>query len=126
MRVPFTIFTQVKQMIMKSLNQRLPELKGVEPLNIKCQRWRYSQVSFGLTLNDVRSKKYEKQGRFQDNTCNIIVITNSTNFLQGSSSLCWHSRLRRSSRVSSSRPCRRRFRQDVAFRWLRRLGNCRQ
>jgi len=35
---------EVKQMIMKSLNQRLPELKGVEPLNIKCQRWRYSQV----------------------------------------------------------------------------------
>lgn len=35
---------EVKQMIMKSLNERLPELKGVDPINIKCQRWRYSQV----------------------------------------------------------------------------------
>lgn len=35
---------EVKQMIMKSLNERVPELKGVKPVNIKCQRWRYSQV----------------------------------------------------------------------------------
>lgn len=35
---------EVKKTIMKSLNERVPELKGVEPINVKCQRWRYSQV----------------------------------------------------------------------------------
>lgn len=35
---------EVKKMILESITGRLPELKGIEPINVKCQRWRYSQV----------------------------------------------------------------------------------
>jgi len=35
---------EVKKMIMQHVKVRIPELKEAEPVNIKCQRWRYSQV----------------------------------------------------------------------------------
>jgi len=35
---------EVKETIMVHVRQQIPELKDAAPLNIKCQRWRYSQV----------------------------------------------------------------------------------
>ena len=36
---------EVKEMIMEHIKRQIPELKDATPVNIKCQRWRYSQVS---------------------------------------------------------------------------------
>jgi len=35
---------EVKEMIMEHVKRQIPELKDATPVNIKCQRWRYSQV----------------------------------------------------------------------------------
>jgi len=35
---------EVKKIILEHVKQQVPELKDATPLNVKCQRWRYSQV----------------------------------------------------------------------------------
>jgi len=35
---------QVKELILAQMVKRIPELKDQTPVNVKCQRWRYSQV----------------------------------------------------------------------------------